>query len=847
MVRIRGFAILQAGIGVAVESLSSMTPARDKRLLREMSGKLLGALLGLCAQGVGCGGGGGLGQSPSGAAGGPGRCANGAGPTADAGPGGLRPVSFLAGRSYVAGLTVEPENLAIADLDGDGKLDLIVPNLDADDPGKLGGPYYGSVSVLLNDCDGTFASRVVYNVGSSYSFRLAVADLNGDARADFVVAGADGMSAWLNRGDGTFRGGSSYPVDGDPTALIVGDVDGDGRGDVVSMEENSVGTDVEVFHNRGDGTFSAAMAFTAADGTSQNSLLAADLDGDGRPDLVTKSAVGGGVTVLMNAGAGAFSAPLGYLSGVSVSAMRLADVDGDGAPDLEVTSSYGSSDGLSLNVLLNDGTGAFADPVVYPMSNAPMTLDVADLNGDGRPDLVVSDGLGEVTVLLNQGGGAFTAGTPTPRQAGGASLALGDMNGDRASDLVVADFGQLSVYLNDGRGGFGAPIVYGVPEGGLTLADLEGDGALDVVIKYEGDGHVAVLSNDGEGTLAVPPVAVGGSAMQVLATGDLDGDGHVDLALAGQSSNGASSVMRVALNDGTGAFPSVVDYPFAGAIPSAIAAGDINHDGTTDVAVLTASDSQVSVLPNQGHGAFGPAVAYPAGTNPGSLAMADLDGDGAVDLVIADAGNIPPDPSPSQLASIQASVRVLYNQGDGTFAPPVDTTVGSPGVAVGDLDGDGAADLAVNDVLAGTVTVLLSRGRGTFAAPANYPSAGPGAILIADLNGDGAADMMVGSQVFLNHGDGTFAAGVTYPVGAPAVLGDFNGDGTTDLGVVSATGVVTIVLNDGRATFTAPGTWGWVGDYSPSALAVADFDGNGESDLALLDGYGVSLLLNTSR
>jgi FG-GAP-like repeat len=827
-----------------------MTPLRERRLLGGVSGKLIGAVVVVCANGVGCGGGGGLaGQSPSGTAGDPGRCANGVGPMADAGPGGLRPLRFLAGRSYVAGLTPEPENLAIADLDGDGKLDLVVPNLDADDPGTPGAPYYGSVSVLINDCDGSFAPRIVYRVGSSYSFRLAMADLNGDARADFVVAGADGMSAWLNRGDGTFREGGSYPVDGDPTALTVVDVDGDGRGDVVSMEENSAGTEVEVFRNRGDGIFSAATAFTAAEGTSQNSLVAADLNGDGRLDLVTKSAVGGGATVLMNTGAGAFAAPIGYLSGVSASAMRLADVDGDGTLDLVLTSSsYGSTASFSVNVLLNDGTGAFTDPVVYPMSNAPNTLDVADLDGDARPDLVVSDDLGEVAVLLNQGGGAFTAGTPTPRGAGGASLALADMNGDQAADLVVDDFGQLSVSLNDGRGGFGAPRTYDGPDGTLTLADLEGDGVLDVVIKYEGDGHVAVLSNEGDGTLAVAPVAVDGSPMHVLATGDFDGDGHVDLALAGQSSNGASSIMRIALNDGTGAFTIVVDYPFAGVVPSAIAVGDINHDGTSDVAVLTAFDSQVNVLLNQGHGTFGPAVAYPAGTNPGSLAIADLDGDGAVDLVIADEGKFPPDPSPAQLASIHGSVRVLYNRGDGTFVPPIDTTVsGSPGVAAGDLDGDGAADLAVNDVIGGTVTILLSRGRGTFAAPASYPSAASGAILIADLNGDGAADVMVGPQVFLNHGDGTFAAGITYPVGDPGVVGDFNGDGTTDLGEVSSTGEVTILLNDGRATFAAPGSWGWVGGSSPSGIAVADFDGNGEPDLALLDGYGVSLLLNTTR
>jgi hypothetical protein len=324
---------------------------------------------------------------------------------------------------------------------------------------------------------------------------------------------------------------------------------------------------------------------------------------------------------------------------------------------------------------------------------------------------------------------------PTPYVA--SSEAVGDFNGDGKPDLVVADTsaatGDVSVLLGIGDGTFQPAVNYAAgvnPYGPLTVAvgDFNGDGKPDLVAGNGKGGNLSVLLGNGDGTFQ-PALnyAPGGLSASSIAVGDFNLDGRADLAVT-DSTTGEVTVL---LGNGNGTFQAAVSYP-TGTSPNSVVVGDFNGDGVADLAVAndgTGDLGVVSVLLGNGDGSFQPAVNYAAGSNPFAVATGDFNGDGYTDLAIAN--------------TVVANVSVLLGNGDGTFQAAtnvfVDFTPTSIGVA--DFNGDGIADLAVASDDA-EASVLLGNGDGTFQGPANY-STGDGAlaVLVADFNGSGYADL----------------------------------------------------------------------------------------------------------
>ncbi|MGP0017794.1 MAG: Ig-like domain repeat protein [Candidatus Sulfotelmatobacter sp.] len=375
----------------------------------------------------------------------------------------LPPVAYGSGGSGSTSITV-------ADVNGDGKPDVVVANCIAS--GNVGCGAEGIVGVLLGNGDGTFRPVVTYDSGGVGATSIAVADVNGDGKPDLVVANGGGsVGVLLGNGDGTFQPAVSYNSGGAfPDSVAVADVNGDGKLDVVVANYyNSAGTPIGVLLGNGDGTFQPVVSYGGAGLQRVTSLAVVDVNGDGKPDVVMAcqcagDCTSGAVGVLLGNGDGTFQATVIYPSGgIFPYSIAAADLNGDSKPDLVVANlcSKGSSctgigegDG-AVGVLLGNGDGTFRATVAYDSGGIyAFSVAVADVNGDGKPDLLVAnDNSGTIGVLLGNGHGTFqTVAAYESGWPGSDSVAVGDLTGDGRLDVLAGgrDPGMVDVLLNNG-------------------------------------------------------------------------------------------------------------------------------------------------------------------------------------------------------------------------------------------------------------------------------------------------------------------------------------------------------------------------------------------------------------
>lgn len=684
-----------------------------------------------------------------------------------------------------------------------------------------------------------------------------------DADAAAREVGADGGGPLLCNGTLLLGGLPLAKIGGSPIATAAGDVNADGKLDLVTTSARS---GLSVLLGLGDGSFSASVGYDLggelwALGTS--ALALGDLDGDGNADIVATNAFMDRASVLLGKGDGTFADAVNYPTGDSPGSLALGDVNGDGHPDL-VTANFWAS---SVSVLLGKGDGSFAASVGYPAGDWPGAVVIGDLDGEGAPDLVVANPNAKVvTVLYGRGDGSFITGAQFPTgvdvDSATVSAALGDLNGDAKLDLVLAIHqGQsnwVSVLLGKGDGTFAtsinAQIGYGFTSSLVSLTDLNDDHKLDLICEVSG--KVSVRLGQGDGTFAPGIDYSAGTGGDVVsgAAGDFDGDGVLDLAVT--LSGATFGWVRVLLGTGGGAFSTTAEYPTEDYV-NATALGDLNADGILDIATANsgpANGATVSVFAGRGDGTFAAKRDFATAGVPQSVSLGDLNGDGKMDMV-----------SGCRDANL---VSVLLNRGDGTFAAGRDYAIadGPTSLVLGDLDGDGKLDVVTANLYAtgtstypptSSVSVLLGQGDGTFSPRVDYATAALAvAVALGDLNGDGKPDVVVATDggdyatqsvgVLLGKGDGTLAARVDYPSRSnlsSLVLGDLNGDGRLDIVWGDLSNTVGVLLGKGDGTFAPPVSYD-IPDGAAS-LAVGDLNRDGKADLAATTNrtHSVCLLL----
>jgi hypothetical protein len=378
---------------------------------------------------------------------------------------------------------------------------------------------------------------------------------------------------------------------------------------------------------------------------------------------------------------------------------------------------------LSAALTVNCGTpsSGVISPIVrsdssFPVGTAPGSVEIADLNGDGKADIVVAnEQSNNVTILLDDGKGGFTQAKGSPYSAGNLpnDIAIGDFNRDAKLDLAVANHEEkhLTVLLGDGNGGFtsapNSPVTLEVRPHvhGVATGDLNSDGNLDLVTDSWANDQVVALFGDGNGNFRTPGtfLEVGKRPYQRHRVADVNADGKADIITTNIEGNNVT-VLR---SDGRGGFKQPADSPFpCGDAPFNMAVGDVNGDGKVDLAIVNSPSSMaegrgkdgLTVLLGNGNGGFTMLAGSPLvmGRTPNRVAIGDVNGDGIADIAVSS-----PDGN---------NITLFLMSNKGVASSSTIAIGGKPkGLAIRDLSGDGKADIAITNNSENTVTVVLGR------------------------------------------------------------------------------------------------------------------------------------------
>ncbi len=869
--------------------------------------------------------------------------------------------SFAPNVSFTTGTNAR--DVAFGDLDGDGKSDLVVTNNNS-----------SSVSVFLNTSSsgsitsGSFAAKVDFATGA-FATSVAIGDLDGDGKKDLAITNFNSNSVSIFRNtsslgsitSGSFATRVDFTTGTSPNEVAISDVDGDGKPDLAVA--NYGNNTVSVFLNTSSsgsittGSFAAKVDFTV--GTSARDVAFGDLDGDGKPDLVAANRLSNSVSVLRNTSvpgsitSGSFAAIVDFATGTEPVELAIGDLDMDGKQDLVVTNFSSNSLSVFRN-LSSVGSISLGAKVDFTTGTNPHDIQIGDLDGDGKPDLAVSNrSSSNISAFRNTStpgsitSGSFAAKVDFTTGTLPTGLAIGDLDGDNKPDLVATNHGSNVMWvLRNTIGESPIPTITSfTPSSGPIGTSITITGTnFDLIptnndVKFNGTAAVVTVSTATSITTSVPVGTIAGTItvkvgcntatssgsftvtppLTITSFSPTSGPIGTTVTITGTNfsatpSNNivffggtkatvtAATTTQLTVTVPTGATyqpisvlvagltaysssPFVVTFPgggtidacslapkvdfITGATPLSTYIGDLDGDGKADLVTGNQNANTISVYRNTSSTgvvdvtSFSAKVDFAVGAQPYLVVIGDIDGDSKPDLVTSnEVGNISVLRNTSVSGTINAS----------SFAVAVNFTAGvAPhSVALGDLDADGKPELVTANAISNTLSVLKNTSvigtisAGSFAAKVDFGTgSSPQSVVITDLDGDGKPDLAVtnGSggtntlSVLRNTTtigliDATsFAVKVDFTTGffpRSMAVGDLDADGKPDLAVANySSNTLSVLRNTSSPGGITAGSFATKVDFvtasGPHCVTIGDIDGDGKPDLAVANSGSSSI------
>jgi Ca2+-binding RTX toxin-like protein len=327
---------------------------------------------------------------------------------------------------------------------------------------------------------------------------VALADFNGDKVLDILVGNGEDQpggtaSILLGNGSGGFGAPIAIQVNGrEPEVAATGDFNNDGFADIVTANESTPGN-ISILLGGGNGTFSAMPSIISV-GNEPHSVVIADVNKDGKADVITANIASNNVSVLLGEGNGAFKAAVNYNAGAGAAAIAVGDFNGDSKVDIATANLNGNT----ASILTGDGLGGFGAPATVVVGNSPYGIVSGDFNGDGKLDFATAND-SDVSVVLGNGNGTFAAVKAFPVGKGVSGIAAADMNGDKILDIITSNFdsSDASILIGKGDGTFANEQFFAVGAGpfGVAIGDVNNDGKPDVVTSNITARNASVLLN----------------------------------------------------------------------------------------------------------------------------------------------------------------------------------------------------------------------------------------------------------------------------------------------------------------------------------------------------------------